>query len=151
MARMHSRKRGKSKSKKPIGVSPPGWVEHSKEEIEDIIVKLGKEGYNATDIGTILRNRYGVPSVKLICGKRIGEIMEEKKIAEKYPNDLLALIKKAVNLRDHLKENKKDVKNSDALIKIESKIKRLVIYYKRAGKLPENWFYNPEEAALLVK
>lgn len=151
MARMHTRKGGKSKSKKPIVASAPGWVEHSKEEIVDMIVKLAKEGHTTTEIGSTLKNKYGVPNVKLICGKRVAEIIEEKGIKIKYPDDLLALIKKAVNLRIHLKKNSKDVHNNTSLTRVESKIKRLVGYYKKANKLPEGWFYSPDDAALLVK
>jgi small subunit ribosomal protein S15 len=34
---------------------------------------------------------------------------------------------------------------------IESKIRRLAKYYKREGKLPEDWAYNLEQAKLLVR
>lgn len=151
MARMHTRKRGKSKSKKPVGKSTPGWVEHPKEEIEEIVVKLSKEGHNSTEVGSILKNKHGIPSVKAISGKRVRKIMKEKGIKTEYPDDLLALIKTAVNLRDHMKANHKDLINKNALIRIESKIRRLVVYYKSKGVLDSKWFYNPDEAALLVK
>ena len=151
MARMHTRKRGKSKSKKPTGTSTPGWVEHPKNEVEDIVVKLTKEGHNSTEVGSILKNKYGIPSVKTMSGKRVGKIMKEKNVEQRFPDDLLALIKKAINLRDHLKANHKDLNNNNALIRVESKIRRLVVYYKSKGRLATNWFYNPDEAALLVK
>ncbi|HIE33746.1 MAG TPA: 30S ribosomal protein S15, partial [Candidatus Altiarchaeales archaeon] len=64
--------------------------------------------------------------------------------------DLENLIRKAVNLRKHLEQNKKDLHNRRALQLIESKIRRLTKYYKGAGKLPENWMYEPEKAKLMV-
>ena len=42
----------------------PEWVMYSDEEIEDLIVKLHKEGNSSSEIGIILRDQYGVPSVK---------------------------------------------------------------------------------------
>ena len=68
-----------------------------------------------------------------------------------YPEDLLNLIKRAVNIREHLEENPKDIHTKRGLIKIESKIRRLVKYYTRNNVLPEGWRYDPKTAALLVK
>jgi len=33
----------------------------------------------------------------------------------------------------------------------ESKIRRLVVYYKKAGKLPKDWNYNPKRVNLLIE
>ncbi|MCL5011319.1 MAG: 30S ribosomal protein S15, partial [Candidatus Marsarchaeota archaeon] len=60
------------------------------------------------------------------------------------------LIKRAVRLRNHLKNNKKDLSNTNSLKRVESKILRSVKYY-RGRKLPSDWKYEPEKAALLVK
>ena len=43
MARLHSKKKGKSGSKKPIVKVVPEWVEYSAHEAEDLIVKMGQE------------------------------------------------------------------------------------------------------------
>ena len=69
----------------------------------------------------------------------------------KYPEDLMNLIKRAVNIRDHLAENPKDLHSKRGLTIIESRIRRLASYYVNEGALPEGWRYNPKEAALLVK
>lgn len=61
------------------------------------------------------------------------------------------LIKRAVNIRDHLKENPKDLHTKRGLTIIESRIRRLGKYYVNDGELPEGWRYDPQEAALLVK
>ncbi len=44
MARMHSRKKGKSGSTRPARLEKPVWVELSSEEVENEVVKLAKKG-----------------------------------------------------------------------------------------------------------
>ena len=127
------------------------WVTYSNEEIEDLIVKLNKEGKSASEIGVTLRDQYGIPSVKAVTGEKITQILDKKGQAAEYPEDILNLIKRAVNIRDHLKENPKDVHSKRGLTIIESRIRRLGEYYSKEGKLPEGWRYDPTEAALLVK
>lgn len=150
MARMHTGKKGRSSSKKPTYDFAPSWVSISKEEVEEIIVKLLKEGKSESEIGLILRDQYGIPSIKRVTGKRLNGILKEKKLESKYPSDLLQLIKRAVRMRNHLKNNKKDLSNVNSLKRVESKILRSVKYY-RGKKLPADWKYEPEKAALLVK
>jgi len=58
-------------------------------------------------IGTILRDQYGVPDVKTIVGKSITQIMKENNLYPQYPEELLNLFRKAVNLYDHLRSIKK--------------------------------------------
>lgn len=148
MARMHSRKRGKSESKRPPKSVPLDWVPLKKEEVEELVVKLGRRGIPPSQIGMILRDEHGVPLVKRITGKKITEILEEHGIAPKIPEDLMALINKAYRIRKHLEEHKKDLHAKRGLILTESKIGRLVKYYKRVGKLPPDWRYSPEIAEL---
>ncbi|MFH1247419.1 MAG: 30S ribosomal protein S15 [Candidatus Micrarchaeota archaeon] len=150
MARLHTRKRGKSRSKKPTSNVAPKWVDYSKEEIIGFVETLAKEGKAEAQIGLILRDQYGIPSVKLMTGKTISEILKEKNLSPKYPSDLVALLRKAVNLMEHLKTNRSDKSNRIKLALVESKIKRLVKYY-RGKKLPAKWKYDPETAALIVK
>jgi small subunit ribosomal protein S15 len=126
-------------------------LDHKKEDVEALVVTLGKKGVSSSLIGTTLRDQYGIPDVKLISGKGVKEILEENGMKPKYPEDLLNLIKKAVNIRKHLEENKKDFVSKRGLQLTESKIKRLVKYYKRVGELPKDWRYDPEEAVLLVR
>lgn len=148
MARMHSRKRGKSESKRPPKTTPLDWVPLKKEEVKELIVKLGRRGIPPSQIGMILRDEYGVPLAKRIVGKKVTEILEENGVAPKIPEDLMALISKAYRIRKHLEEHKKDLHAKRGLILTESKIGRLVKYYKRVGKLPPDWRYSPELAEL---
>ena len=78
MARMYARRRGQSGSVRPYRKEVPEWSNTDTKEIEKVILELRKEGTSTSKIGLILRDRYGVPDVKLIMGKRIGEILEEK-------------------------------------------------------------------------
>ncbi|MCD6279474.1 30S ribosomal protein S15 [Candidatus Micrarchaeota archaeon] len=151
MARMHSKKRGKSSSKRPQIKVAPDWVKLNSKEIEELIVKMAKQGMNSTIIGLRLRDEYGIPNVRVICKKTITQIMKDNGIKIDYPDDLLNLIKKAVRVRKHLSENKRDIHNRIKLSHTEAKIKRLVRYYRRIGKLPADWVYDPDTAALLVK
>jgi len=148
---MHARKRGRSGSTRPYRTSPPEWVKYTPEEVEDLIVKLSKEGAPPSQIGIILRDQYGIPRAKLITGKRITKILKEKGLLQDIPEDLMNLIKRAVNLREHLDKHPKDLHSRRGLILIESKIRRLVKYYVNKGVLPEGWKYDPEQAKLLVR
>ncbi|MCX8163585.1 MAG: 30S ribosomal protein S15 [Candidatus Micrarchaeota archaeon] len=151
MAKLHSKKKGKAGSKKPLMHVAPSWLEYSPEEVEEIIVKLAKQGHSATDIGRILRDQYGIGQVRLVCKKKISQILAENNIKIDYPDDLLALIKKAVRMLKHIQKNKSDKSNIIKLSHVESKIKRLVKYYIKIGKLPYNWKYSRDRAVLIVK
>ncbi len=151
MARMYARKRGKSGSKPLYRDKPPEWVPLTPEEIEEKIVELARRGYTAAMIGIILRDQYGVPNVKQILGKKISQVLAEHNLLPEIPEDLNSLIQKAVRLRRHLMDpkHKKDYHNKRALKLIESKIKRLVKYYKRKGRLSEDWNYQKYIATLI--
>ena len=126
-------------------------IEQVIEEIEEFIVKFKREGKTASQIGVILRDQYGIPSVKEVTGEKITQILKRNGQAEEYPEDLMNLIRRAVNIRDHLEENPKDLHGKRGLTIIESRIRRLGRYYAKTGQLPEGWRYDPTKAALLVK
>ncbi len=150
MARMYSRKRGKSSSHKPMKKVAP-WVELSSKEIQALVVKFAKKGNKSAQIGTILRDQYGIPSVKMFTKKTISEIMKENKIYPKLPEDLFNMLEKAVNLHEHMRKNKKDATSKRGLELTESKIRRLAKFYTARGVLPKDWKYDSEKAKLLVK
>lgn len=144
------RSKGKSHSTRPVRAGAPKWVRFTREEVEMLIEELAKRGYSPSMIGIILRDQYGIPLVKQVTGKKITQILEEKKLAPQIPEDLFNLLRKAVNVRRHLTEFPKDKVSKKALEEIESKIRRLSEYYKEVGKLPQNWTYDPAKAELLV-
>ena len=150
MARMYARTRGQSGSVRPYRKEAPEWSNTDVAAIEKVIVDLSKEGVSTARIGLVLRDRYGVPDVKLATGKRIGQIVKEKGLEGEIPEDLKNLIIKALGLRKHLAENKKDVHNKRQMQLTESKIRRLVRYYVSSGKLAKGWVYKPETAEILL-
>jgi small subunit ribosomal protein S15 len=151
MGRIYGKGKGKHGSKKPPIKVVPKWFKGSPKEVEDLVIKLAKERYSSAMIGTILRDQYGIPDVKLITGKKISQIMKENKLYPELPEDLLNLFKKAVNLREHLERNKADKHSRRSLSNLESKIRRLIKYYRREGKVPPDFVYDPEKAKLIVQ
>jgi len=151
MARMHSRKKGKSGSKRPLGKASPRWVKYKKQEIEKLVLKYAKEDKSSSEIGMILRDQFGIPLVKRATGKSVSDIMKENQIYPKIPEDMFNLLVKAVNLRDHLQKHKQDYTSKKGLELLESKIRRLGKYYVRKKVLPEDWVYDPEKAKLLIQ
>jgi len=150
MARMHARRRGKSGSVAPYRTEAPEWCGISADEAEKVVVDLRKKGKSSSEIGFTLRDKYGVPDVKLLSGKKIGEILAENGLEQDIPEDLRNLIAKALGMRKHLSENKKDLHNKRQLQLTESKVRRLVKYYRSSGKLEKGWTYKPETAEILL-
>lgn len=146
---MPKREKGSSHSIRPVSKRPPVWCRYQPEEVEALIVKLGKEGHNSSSIGTILRDQHGIPLVKPIVGKSIIQVLKEAELAPSIPEDLEALLKKATRLHLHLERNKGDLHNRRSIQIIEAKIHRLVRYYKRRGVLPADWKYDVKTASLI--
>ncbi|MFC1732297.1 30S ribosomal protein S15 [candidate division KSB1 bacterium] len=150
MARMHSRKRGKSSSNKPIKKTAI-WVRYKPKEIEILISKLAKEGKTASEIGLFMRDSYGIPNVRSVTNKKITQIVKEKGLNKELPEDLLNLIKKSVLIRKHLEENHKDMPALRGLQLTESKIRRMAKYYKRTKVLPGDWKFDPKAVRMYVE
>ncbi len=151
MARMHSRRKGKSGSKKPSKKGSYTWMNYKPKEIEMLIIKLAKEGNAPSTIGIILRDVYGIPDVKVVLKKNISDILDKKELLPKIPENLSSLLKRVIDLQKHLEANKKDYTAKRGLMLTESKIRRLVKYYKKTGKLPLSWNYDPTRVKLLVE
>lgn len=131
---------------------PPKWTGMSSKEVEDLVVKLARDGQQSARIGVTLRDLHAVPSVKTATGKTISQILREAELQPAIPEDMQNLMRRAVNLRTkHLAEHKKDNHNARGLQLIESRIRRLALYYKKQGRLAPDWKYNPGEAQLLVE
>ncbi len=150
---MHGRSHGKSKSRKPVvemGSAPSG-ASASKKEIEELIEKYARQGMSPAKIGEILKREHKVLYVRQYTGKRLLQILKEKKLAGAIPADLMDLMRTAVGMHKHLDKNKQDKHNQLRLRRCESKIWRLTKYYVREGVLPEDWKYDPQKAELLIK
>lgn len=147
---MHSRKRGKSGSTRPARLERPQWVELSPDEVESEVIKLARRGHSKSMIGTIMRDSRGVPLVKIVTGKKVSHILTENEIQTPLPEDLSNLVRKALNIRKHLETNHKDLESSKGLNRTESKIYRLIKYYKRKKVLAQDFKYDPEKIRTLI-
>ncbi|MFX1503997.1 MAG: 30S ribosomal protein S15, partial [Promethearchaeota archaeon] len=150
MARMHSRKKGSSGSTRPARLEKPVWIELSPEEVETEVVKLARRGHSKSMIGTIMRDSRGVPLVKVVAGKKISTILKENEIETPLPEELANLVKKALSIRKHLETNHKDLEAKKGLNRTESKIYRLIKYYKKKNVLAPNFKYDPDKIRTLV-
>ena len=148
MGRMHSHRHGKSHSIRPNTLRTPSWITHEPKEIEEIITKYAKDGMTPSQIGVKLRDQHAIPLTKLISKKTITQILEENDLKLELPEDLENIVKKAVGLQKHLKSNKGDRRNVRSLELIEAKVHRLSTYYKKIGRIPENWKYKSVVAQL---
>jgi small subunit ribosomal protein S15 len=140
MARIHAHTHGKSHSTRPISYVAPSWINH-KSELSNIIVQLSKDGLSPSEIGVKMRDQYGVPLIKPILGKGINQLLNENNITPEMPEDLNQLVQKALALQRHLKLHNTDKRNIRSLELIEAKIHRLSKYYKKNGKISQNWKY----------
>ena len=64
--------------------------------------------------------------------------MEEKGVAGSLPEDLANLMRRAIDLNVHLRDNRGDVSNKRG-------------HYKRNGVLPADWKYSLSNAELMLK
>ncbi len=151
MARMHSRDKGKSGSSRPATREKKEWVRYKSKEVELLILKLAKDGNKASRIGLILRDSYGIPSVKDIIGKGISQVLKEYDLLGELPEDLLNLIKRSVNLKKHFEENRQDMTAKRGSQLTDSKINRLIKYYKRTGVLSKDWKYDENRFKLIAE
>lgn len=121
-----------------------------KEQTYKKIEELSKKGKSNTEIGLLLKKEANL-SAKKDLKKSIGKIQKELNIKKEIPDDLMALIKKAVKLIKHKENNKKDTRGKYGYQLTISKINRLRKYYIKQGVLPKDWRYSDESAKLLVK
>ncbi|WP_406659645.1 30S ribosomal protein S15 [Methanolobus sp. ZRKC3] len=150
MAKMHTRNKGKSGSTRPIRTEAPVWSTMTEEEITKVALDLWKQGVSTSEIGMVLRDKYGVPDVKLITGKKVTQIIKDSGEEIALPEDLYNLLVKAIGIRKHMNYNHKDVHNKRSLQNTEAKIRRLVKYYQSTKTLPADWKYKPETAEMLI-
>jgi len=150
MAKMHTRRKGQSGSKRPMRSEAPAWCTMTTDEITKVVLEMWKQGMSTSLIGMVLRDKYGMPDVKLATGKKITSILKENDQKPPVPEDLYNLVVKAIGLRKHVVSNHSDNHNIRSLHNIESKIRRLVKYYQANKVLPADWKYKPETAEMLI-
>ncbi|MFB6312322.1 MAG: 30S ribosomal protein S15 [Salinirussus sp.] len=153
MARMHTRRRGSSGSDRPAADDPPEWSDVDAEAVEDRVVELAEAGHSPSEIGLKLRDEgvdgTPVPDVSLATGKKVTEILAEHDAEPEIPEDLRNLMERAVRLQEHMDENPTDYQNKRALQNTQSKIRRLVDYY-RGDELDADFTYSYDTAKELL-
>ena len=146
MARLYSRKRGQSRSKKPHRDKLPEWVSEKPEEIEKIVVSLAEGHTTSARIGLKMRDQYGIPDVRLATKKTINQILSENNVKlSDLPEDLNNLMLRAARIQKHLVSFKQDMDAKRGLQLTQSKIRRLAKYYKRTNVLPADWKYESKK------
>ncbi len=122
-----------------------------KKETMETVVSLANAGHSPSKIGIILRDEYNVKNFKELTGKSVQEVLKEYNLLGEMPEDMLNLIRKSVMLFNHMEKNKKDYSAKRGYELTVSKIRKLGRYYSSKGKIPADWKYTSEKAALLVK
>ncbi|MEW5896214.1 MAG: 30S ribosomal protein S15 [Nanoarchaeota archaeon] len=150
MARMHSGAKGKSRSVKPVK-KIPSWAPYKGSDVEKLVVKNAKAGKSNSEVGMILRDTYGINSIKALTGKKISIILAEKKLSKELPEDLLNLIKKMIKIKHHLETNKLDQTAKRGLLLTSSKIRRIVKYYQASRRLPPDWKLDTERLKMYLE
>ncbi|ACV10910.1 ribosomal protein S15 [Halorhabdus utahensis DSM 12940] len=151
---MHTRRRGSSDSDKPVADDPPEWSDVDEDDIEERVVELAEQGHSPSEIGVKLRDEgvqgTPIPDVSLATGKKVTEILEANDADPEIPEDLRNLMERAIRLREHMNDNPGDAQNKRALQNTESKIRRLVDYY-RGDKLEADFTYSYDVAVSLLE
>ncbi len=129
----------------------PAWSPYKAQEVEKLIVKYAKAGKPQAEIGRLLRDNYGVGSIKAMTGRKAGNILQEHGIAKKLPEDMLSLIRKVINVKHHLEQNHKDQTARRGLLLTASKLRKLVNYYRSSGKLPRDWTLDMERLKMYLE
>lgn len=124
---------------KPFTTTIPTYLPETIAEIEKTIIHMANRGNTAAMIGTVLRDQYGIGNVADVVGTNMLAFMKKNNCAPVIPDDLAALINKASSIRKHLATFKKDNDAKYRLILVNSRLHRLVRYYKGKCVLPTNW------------
>ena len=150
MAKMHSRARGKSGSKKPAK-KIPSWAPYKEKDVEKLVVKYAKAGKNNAEIGLLLRDSYGIHNVKALSGKSISAVVKENHLQKKLPEDMLALIKRMIAIKQHRGKNKQDKTALRGYQLTNSKVHRLVKYYQRSGRIAPAWKLDTDKLKMYLE
>jgi small subunit ribosomal protein S15 len=151
VSRIHSGRKGRSGSDRPYPLAKPSWSTPESTELVEQAVGLAKGGRSAAEVGTMLRDAYGIPSVRATTGQRLVPLLASHGIKPEHPEDLAALLKRVVKLQRHLAAHPKDHANRRGLSLMEARIRRLARYYRKRRILPEGWRYSAAEAVLQVE
>ena len=93
----------------------PSWIKMKPKELEELVIKLAKEGNMPSKIGLILRDKYAIPKISSITEKKITEMLKESKII--ILSEVKLIEEKISNLKSHMEKHKHDYNAKRALTK----------------------------------
>ena len=102
----------------------PLWLKYSENEVRSLILKLADKGVTAEKIGLILRDSYGIPTVRLYKLK-IKDILKEK---FQEPT-IINLEKKVQKVENHHIKHKQDKKAARYVIISKAKLMKRRDYH----------------------
>ncbi len=120
--------KGKTKTKEK-----PTWMKMNEKDLEATVVKLAKEGLTSEKIGLELRDKYGVPTTKVL-GKKISKILKENDLYE--DSTQVNLKKKQEKISQHLETNKQDKRAMRSFTIIRARLAKYKKYKKRKDAEP---------------
>lgn len=100
----------------------PDWMKTKPADVEKLIVELAKSGQDPAKIGLTLRDKHGIPKVKLM-ERKITRVLEKEGIEFKQEKDFSKA--KIENLQRHIAKNKHDHTSKRSLAKEMWKIRKL--------------------------
>ena len=109
-----------------------------------MVVGLARDGHDPSEIGRILRDQHGIPSVKQITGQKITDILDDEGLGLDMPEDLGNLVDKADSLQSHLEEHPKDLQTERQLELVKARVRKLASYHRDEGNIPSDWEYTAE-------
>jgi len=98
------------------------WVKVKPDEAEKMIVDLHKEGNSPAKIGLILRDKHGIPKVKMF-GKKITKVLKDAKV--EYETEKKTFQRNLENLEKHITAHKHDYTAKRSLTKKVWTVKKL--------------------------
>ena len=101
------------------------------EDIEKVVVTLGKKGTSPAKIGLILKEKHNVPKIKPL-GKKIMQILKENKV--EHETDLDFINKKINKIEEHYQKNKQDKRAKREIVRLIGARKKLEKYQARKNK-----------------
>eukprot|EP01083_Nonionella_stella_P145066 453868_1 len=119
MVLMHTYGKGRARSSLTYVRKAPVWIKQTADELVETLCQDSKNGMTPSQIGVLLRDLHGIPQVFQVTGKRILRILKQKSLAPEITEDLYFLIKTEVNIRKHMRNNRKDKNAKYRLILIE--------------------------------
>merc|ERR1719402_1594551 len=108
MARMYGKSKGLAQSAQPFKRTPPSWLKLSPAQIETHILQLARKGLYPSQIGSILRDDFGIPLTRFATGKSILRILKKNGVNPSIPEDLFHLMKTACKIHKHRENNRRD-------------------------------------------